>query len=286
MTHYPSPPCFAEGGVSRGNTMIKRITPGDRFGRLTVSRRDTENNNRKPYWVCDCDCGNTTTVRGDYLSGGKIISCGCFHKDKFKVSLENINFAGNLFSNNVSVEEIAKKMRISPSNVQKLLNQGGIEVQIKRNDLKTYREKDKLRWVKKYVFGMSLNDIAKAENTSVASVLTALNSMGIKTREPGSQAMEMVSRFKAKADEYWSFYSQGMSSSQIAKLYNLSSGNAVAYILKSHGYKLRSRVEGQKKRAQKNRIKSRKEIREIISERGVRLSESKKAKNLRKIEEC
>lgn len=51
---------------------------GQRFGRLValhvspVRRRPTRD------WVCQCDCGNTTTVAGDALRNGKTTSCGCY----------------------------------------------------------------------------------------------------------------------------------------------------------------------------------------------------------------
>lgn len=50
------------------------------FGRLTVLRRDLgrpSGKGKKVYWVCKCECGNTTTVRSDHLTGGKIVSCNC-----------------------------------------------------------------------------------------------------------------------------------------------------------------------------------------------------------------
>jgi hypothetical protein len=56
------------------STKFKDMT-GQRFGRLTVVRRD----NRKPEvrWLCVCDCGNEVTPRGYALRSGKAQSCGC-----------------------------------------------------------------------------------------------------------------------------------------------------------------------------------------------------------------
>lgn len=62
------------GCAAAGKPMIDRT--GQRFGRLTVLTIDRERT--KPgfiYWLCQCDCGKTTSV----ISGGlrKTISCGC-----------------------------------------------------------------------------------------------------------------------------------------------------------------------------------------------------------------
>ena len=57
---------------------------GQRFGRLTVIKRNDENLNRKPAWVCKCDCGNIKIVRGTDLRQGKVQSCGCLQKEKLE----------------------------------------------------------------------------------------------------------------------------------------------------------------------------------------------------------
>lgn len=45
-----------------------------RFGHLTVTGRDPERPGR---WKATCDCGTTTSVRTDNLTGGFTRSCGC-----------------------------------------------------------------------------------------------------------------------------------------------------------------------------------------------------------------
>jgi hypothetical protein len=61
---------------------------GQRFGRLNVICRD-KNIGNKAAWLCLCDCGKKTIVRGDHLRRGKIKSCGCFE-------IENRNNGANL----------------------------------------------------------------------------------------------------------------------------------------------------------------------------------------------
>lgn len=61
---------------------------GIRFGRLVVIKRgdvpNGEKNNirKRVYWLCQCDCGNMTTVVGDSLRYGVTMSCGCLSREK------------------------------------------------------------------------------------------------------------------------------------------------------------------------------------------------------------
>lgn len=58
---------------------------GSRFGRLVVIRRGEDYVSPKGYvavnWVCQCDCGNQTVVRGCNLKSGASTSCGCERVD-------------------------------------------------------------------------------------------------------------------------------------------------------------------------------------------------------------
>ena len=49
---------------------------GKTFGKLTVICREGSLNNH-PAWLCRCDCGNETVVRGRALISGNTQSCGC-----------------------------------------------------------------------------------------------------------------------------------------------------------------------------------------------------------------
>lgn len=55
---------------------------GMRFGRLTVIKFHENDRGGRSQWLCKCDCGNTTIVRSYDLKGGKIVSCGCFWKER------------------------------------------------------------------------------------------------------------------------------------------------------------------------------------------------------------
>lgn len=50
---------------------------GQRFGRLTVIRRNEKTRSGNIKWLCRCDCGNETTVASGCLRSGSIVSCGC-----------------------------------------------------------------------------------------------------------------------------------------------------------------------------------------------------------------
>lgn len=59
---------------------------GNRYGRLTVLHRDTEwdtiKTNKSIKWICQCDCGNITSVYINSLRSGHTKSCGCLSKEK------------------------------------------------------------------------------------------------------------------------------------------------------------------------------------------------------------
>lgn len=54
---------------------------GKRFGRLVVVK-PVGRQGSNTMWLCDCDCGNETVVRGPDLSN--IVSCGCYNKEIMK----------------------------------------------------------------------------------------------------------------------------------------------------------------------------------------------------------
>ena len=58
------------------------ITPGDKYGRWTVSENYilTARNERK--WLCRCDCGTERYVLERSLLYGGSVSCGCFRKER------------------------------------------------------------------------------------------------------------------------------------------------------------------------------------------------------------
>ncbi len=50
---------------------------GRRFGQLVVVEQYAQDRQGNRRWLCLCDCGNTTVVRGYTLRVGDVRSCGC-----------------------------------------------------------------------------------------------------------------------------------------------------------------------------------------------------------------
>lgn len=53
---------------------------GQRFGKLTVTKRIENNKNRHAQWLCACDCGEDTVATTSILNSGHKVSCGCLVK--------------------------------------------------------------------------------------------------------------------------------------------------------------------------------------------------------------
>lgn len=50
---------------------------GEKYNMLTVVERLPNDNSGSTVWLCKCDCGNYTKVRGKNLKNGAVKSCGC-----------------------------------------------------------------------------------------------------------------------------------------------------------------------------------------------------------------
>lgn len=70
--------CLSREVLANSGTQRRKhhLNPGDKFGRLTIINAD-----RYAKVVCQCECGNTTTVTASNLYGGTTRSCGCLHHD-------------------------------------------------------------------------------------------------------------------------------------------------------------------------------------------------------------
>ena len=75
---------------------------GQKYGRLTVIERVDDYilaNHHYVQLLCQCDCGNITTVLKSNLVRGNTLSCGCIGKSKGEYIIENI-----LNNNNIKFE--------------------------------------------------------------------------------------------------------------------------------------------------------------------------------------
>ena len=63
---------------------LKDLT-GKSFGRLKVVGRADDyiqpSGRHRTMWLCECECGNTTSVSPDFLKSNKTVSCGCYKKE-------------------------------------------------------------------------------------------------------------------------------------------------------------------------------------------------------------
>jgi predicted DNA-binding protein YlxM (UPF0122 family) len=231
-------------------------------------------------WLCSCICGKETEVRADYLKSGKIVSCGCYRLSKLTANDDNTSRALLLFNDGLSVFEIAQRMKVSPSNVQKFLNTCGVKTVVSLRALGDYRSSDKDKWCVLYRdWGMSVTEIALYDKTTTATVLSVLRKKGIKVRSQSKPSPRMISEIKVRVEQYKSLYEQGFTLREIAERFNRTN-NAIAYLLTSHGCTLRSRKE----EIQSQRIRHKKEILGLIESRNVKLSETSKAPTLREVE--
>ena len=62
--------------------MFRKDEIGNRYGRLLVISGAGVDKSRRAIWVCVCDCGKETVVRGGDLRSGGTLSCGCLQREK------------------------------------------------------------------------------------------------------------------------------------------------------------------------------------------------------------
>ena len=81
------------------------IKIGDRIGKLTVLQKDIMTANGQK-WLCQCDCGNQTSVREDNLETGRIKgkggtrSCGCLNPVKSHCKgIKRVDRIGTIINN-------------------------------------------------------------------------------------------------------------------------------------------------------------------------------------------
>ena len=102
---------------------------GRRFGKLVVASR-SESRNGRAFWLCLCDCGNTTKVSGSNLLSGHTSSCGCLavkHGFARKERLYNI--------------WVGMRQRCRDKNIKDYPNYGGKGIRVcdEWNDYPTFR---------------------------------------------------------------------------------------------------------------------------------------------------
>ena len=96
--------CLRNERTYEANEHNRDHLEGQRFGKLTVIGRDETKPKGVVYWICLCDCGNLTSVRGANLKtqdiNYKTVSCGCYHR-----SIGATNVLNVLQNNNINFIE-------------------------------------------------------------------------------------------------------------------------------------------------------------------------------------
>lgn len=83
---------------------IKDLT-GQKFNRLTAIKRVGKDNGGRSLWLFKCDCGAEKVICGNNVSSGRIVSCGCYHKERISDVLSK-DLTGQRFGKLVVVKRI------------------------------------------------------------------------------------------------------------------------------------------------------------------------------------
>lgn len=73
-------PMMTERGIPTSDVIDRWI--GRRFGRMVVTGYYGRTSYNAIMWMCRCDCGAEKPVSGKNLSGGRVLSCGCYSKER------------------------------------------------------------------------------------------------------------------------------------------------------------------------------------------------------------
>jgi hypothetical protein len=114
-----------------------RDLTNQRFGRLTVLRPVRKNKEKHIYWVCQCDCGNQTTVRSSSLDPKRTQSCGCLQKERMSQAKAKHGMTGTKIYNSWC----AMNWRCYNPNHSRFSDYGGRGISVCeewRNSFKTY----------------------------------------------------------------------------------------------------------------------------------------------------
>ena len=101
---------------------------GNRYGRLLViSESLYKSGTTSATWLCKCDCGKYTTVRGTTLRSGGTLSCGCYRNERSRIvnlgrpmskrhrkivsEVNKIDETGNRYTRLLVLSEVPRKRR-------------------------------------------------------------------------------------------------------------------------------------------------------------------------------
>lgn len=79
---------------------------GQRFGRLLVIKLEKIDKRYGAYWLCKCDCGNSSIVLAASLKSGATKSCKCYQYESKRNKF--IDLAGQRFGNLIVIKKVEK----------------------------------------------------------------------------------------------------------------------------------------------------------------------------------
>lgn len=98
---------------------------GRKFGRLTVLERAPDqispSGRHRVRWHCKCECGKESFVNPDALLSGRVISCGCWSREKARLNHLTHGESGTRLHN----IWLAMKRRCDTENIQAYRDYGG-----------------------------------------------------------------------------------------------------------------------------------------------------------------
>ena len=102
---------------------------GQRFGRLTVvAYAETRGKigNRRPYWLCKCDCGNEKIVSATQLKCKHTKSCGCLSRE----TTGDLNRTHNMSRTHIYGIWCSMKERCNNPQCKSFKNYGGRDITV------------------------------------------------------------------------------------------------------------------------------------------------------------
>jgi 5-methylcytosine-specific restriction endonuclease McrA len=73
--------CCTSCATSKRHAIKADELVGQKFGRLTVIAKHSQNNSSDWHYLCKCTCGNEKVIVGFSLKNGDTKSCGCYNRD-------------------------------------------------------------------------------------------------------------------------------------------------------------------------------------------------------------
>ena len=87
---------------------IKDMT-GQSCGKLYIIERDLSKCGGAAYWICQCECGNIKSIRGQSLRDGSVTDCGCGTKQRRSRNIDTTSIIGNTYGKLTVLERDGSK---------------------------------------------------------------------------------------------------------------------------------------------------------------------------------